>query len=173
MSNPTEQETNCPKHGSVARALFGFDYVCSECLREYHEALDRCPGERIQREIERRMICGDPKVIRKKTWPEYFEKVLNGEKRFELRIADDTNYEEGDLLVLEEWDPETQQLTGRHVTRRIGYMLNTKDLDFICPQDVKHLGLLVMQLEDPSPDLKEGDRKCGYEWGCWFGPAGR
>lgn len=89
-----------------------------------------------------------PKVIRKKTWPEYFEKVLSGEKRFELRIADDTNYEEGDMLVLEEWDPKTEQLTGRHLTRRIGYMLNTKDLDFICPQDVKYLGLLVMQLEE-------------------------
>lgn len=147
MSSPNEEKTNCAKHGTVAQALFGFDLVCSTCLREYHEALDKCPGERIQRELERRMVCGDPDVVRKKVWPKFFEKILSGEKRFEVRLAD-FECKKGDLLSLEEWDPETQEYTGRKVTKTVGYMLNTNDVDFWCPQDIKVYGLLVMQLEE-------------------------
>ena len=149
MTSPTTTKVNCSKHGTGTAALFGFDYVCSECLKEYYEALDKCPGERIQRELERRMICGDPNVIRKKTWPAYFEKVLSGEKRFEVRLAD-FECKEGDLLVLEEWDPETEEYTGRHLTKKIGYTLNTKDLvlDVYGPDYVAKTGLLVMQLEE-------------------------
>jgi hypothetical protein len=123
-----------------------------------------------------------PNTIRKKTWPAFFEKVLSGEKRFEVRLAD-FKCEEGDLLVLEEWDPNTQEYTGRSITKKVGYSLNTIDLDFLCPQDIKVYGLLVMQLEDaslaidsnarqkkPPHKREEGFRKCGYEWGCWFGP---
>jgi len=88
-----------------------------------------------------------PNTIHKKTWPAFFEKVLSGEKRFEVRLAD-FKCEPGDTLILEEWDPETKELTGRTITKRIGYMLNTNDLEFLDPQDVELYGLLVMQLED-------------------------
>lgn len=87
------------------------------------------------------------KVICKKTWPEFFEKILSGEKRFEVRLAD-FDCKKGDVVVLEEWDPATQEYTGRRITKIVGYTLNTNDLDFLCPQDIKVYGLLVMQLED-------------------------
>lgn len=37
-----------------------------------------------------------------KTWPEYFQKVKSGEKKFELR-ENDRDFKVGDTLVLKEW----------------------------------------------------------------------
>ena len=43
--------------------------------------------------------------IEKKIWPIYFQRILDGDKTFELRLAD-WECNEGDTLVLNEWDPE-------------------------------------------------------------------
>ena len=40
-----------------------------------------------------------------KTWPAYFERVVDGSKTFEVR-KDDRGYQSGDELVLREWDPD-------------------------------------------------------------------
>ena len=53
-------------------------------------------------------------VIKKKIWPEFFELVESGKKKFELRL-NDFDIEEGDVLVLEEWDPKTKEYTGRKI----------------------------------------------------------
>lgn len=45
--------------------------------------------------------------IKKKVWPEYFQLILNGTKKFEQRLAD-FDIKEGDILILEEYDPETK-----------------------------------------------------------------
>ncbi len=63
------------------------------------------------------------KIIKKKTWPEYFELVLAGKKRFDLRVAD-FDIEEGDILVLEEWNPQTKEYTGRKIEKKVDYILN-------------------------------------------------
>ena len=60
------------------------------------------------------------KHIEKKILPGYFEAVRRRIKTFELR-KDDSDYQEGDLLVLREWDGE--QYTGRKLTREITYIL--------------------------------------------------
>ena len=44
-------------------------------------------------------------IIHKKVWPEFFEKIISGKKKFELRLAD-FEINEGDILVLEEWDKD-------------------------------------------------------------------
>lgn len=62
------------------------------------------------------------KEIRKKIWPEYFEKVKSGEKNFELR-KDEDGAEVGDILILEEWVPETKEYTGRSVRRTARYII--------------------------------------------------
>ena len=60
--------------------------------------------------------------IHKKVWPEYFEKILNGEKKFELRLADfDLN--EGDILILEEYNPKTKKYTGRSIKKTAGSII--------------------------------------------------
>lgn len=57
-----------------------------------------------------------------KILPQYFEPVVMGIKNFELR-KDDREYQVCDLLVLKEWDPDSENYTGRETVRRISYKL--------------------------------------------------
>jgi len=50
--------------------------------------------------------------IEKKVWPKFFQKILDGDKTFELRLAD-FECKLGDILVLREWDSEIKEYTGR------------------------------------------------------------
>ena len=85
--------------------------------------------------------------IKKKTWPELFEKVKAGKKRFDVRMAD-FDIKEGDTLVLEEWDPKTKSYTGRIITKKVGYVLKFRLNDFGQEEEIKKHGLCVIQLED-------------------------
>lgn len=58
-----------------------------------------------------------------KTWPEYFQDVLMGKKRFEVR-KNDRKYKVGDHLNLKEWDPESKEYTGTRVLCSVDYILN-------------------------------------------------
>lgn len=40
-----------------------------------------------------------------KTWPEFFQAVKRGDKTFEVRV-NDREYKVGDILNLQEWDPD-------------------------------------------------------------------
>ena len=42
-------------------------------------------------------------------------------KNYELRLGD-FEIEEGDILVLREWDPESSAYTGRTLERRVGHV---------------------------------------------------
>ena len=84
------------------------------------------------------------KVIEKKTLPEYFEKVKNGEKTFEVRLAD-FKCSHGDVLVLKEWDPKIKKYTGRVVKKKIGFVIKTKDLEkFWNKSEIKKYGFQVI-----------------------------
>jgi len=67
--------------------------------------------------------------IEKKVWPEFFEKILSGEKTFELRLAD-FKCKPGDILILKEYDPQTKKYTGRTIKKEITFVIKTKDLKF-------------------------------------------
>lgn len=85
-------------------------------------------------------------IIRKKTWTKIFEDVLSGKKKFDLRLAD-FDIKEGDTLILEEWNPETKEYTGRKLEKKVGYILKF-DLDkFGQKKEVEEKGLYVIQLE--------------------------
>jgi hypothetical protein len=68
-----------------------------------------------------------------KTWPQYFQCLLSGQKTFEVR-KDDRGYQSGDLLVLCEFDPNDckhhltectltcQAYSGREMRFRIGFI---------------------------------------------------
>lgn len=86
-------------------------------------------------------------VIKKKITPDYFDLIKSGKKKFEFRAAD-FNIQEGDTLILEEWDPDTKKYTGRVIKRKAGFILRFP-LDKFGQKDLieKH-GLYVIQLEN-------------------------
>lgn len=86
-------------------------------------------------------------IIKKKTWPLYFEKVLNGEKRFDMRVAD-FSVQPGDTLILEEWNPATNAHTGRSIMKKVGYV-GTFTLDSFGQRNaLEEHGLHVIQFDD-------------------------
>lgn len=57
-----------------------------------------------------------------KTWPPFFHEVCMGRKMFEVR-KDDRDFQVGDTLVLEEWEPANQEYTGRITSAEVTYIL--------------------------------------------------
>ncbi|MBI5045705.1 MAG: DUF3850 domain-containing protein [Candidatus Niyogibacteria bacterium] len=85
-------------------------------------------------------------LIKKKIWPEFFELVAFGKKKFEVRTAD-FEAAEGDTLMLEEWDPQTSRYTGRKIEKKVGYVLRFKSDDFGQKKEIEENGLQIMSLE--------------------------
>jgi len=87
-------------------------------------------------------------IIEKKIWPDFFELVKSGRKTFEYRLAD-WEANEGDTLVLKEWDPKTKDYTGREITKTIGYVLNLKDVpNFHSDEEKEKYGFAIISLKD-------------------------
>lgn len=84
--------------------------------------------------------------IRKKVDMPFFQRILDGKKKFEIRLAD-FECNKGDILILEEWDPETKQLTGRSIRKEAAYVLKTNDLKFWKRENIEKYGFQVIQLE--------------------------
>ncbi|MFY9493441.1 MAG: DUF3850 domain-containing protein [Minisyncoccia bacterium] len=88
-------------------------------------------------------------IINKKVWREYFEKIISGKKKLELRLAD-FEVNEGDTLVLEEWDKNKKEYTGRKVEVVATYILKTKGQTFWPPEDVEKFDFQIIQFEMKS-----------------------
>ncbi|MDR1026658.1 MAG: DUF3850 domain-containing protein [Lactobacillus sp.] len=85
-------------------------------------------------------------VVRKKSYNPYFEQVKNGEKKFDLRLAD-FEVKPGDTIIFEEYDEDTRQPTGRFTEHKVGYVLKTKDVGYWTADEIAESGFMVMQLE--------------------------
>ena len=85
------------------------------------------------------------KVI-KKIWPQYFELVSSGKKKFELRVAD-FEVNEGDTLVLREWNPDNEEYTGRSIEKTVDLVFRFHMGDFGQKERVEKQGLYVIQLQ--------------------------
>jgi ASC-1-like (ASCH) protein len=85
--------------------------------------------------------------IKKKIWPEYFDAVALGKKKYELRL-NDFEVHEGDTLLLEEWDPATKAYTGRTIEKKVTYVRAFKIDQLYWPiEEVMEKGLQVISLE--------------------------
>lgn len=87
-------------------------------------------------------------IIKKKTWPEYFEAILSGKKKYDLRL-NDFDVSVGDVLVLEEWDPKIKEYTGRRIEKKITYVGKFKIDDYFTntEEEIKEKGFQIMSLE--------------------------
>lgn len=83
-------------------------------------------------------------IIKKKIWPEFFELVKSGRKRFELRLAD-FDIKEGDIFILEEWDPETREYTGKKIEKKVNNVFKFSLDDFKQKKKLEEKGFYVIQ----------------------------
>ncbi|HUW43922.1 MAG TPA: DUF3850 domain-containing protein [Bacillota bacterium] len=86
--------------------------------------------------------------VRKKCWPEFFEKFVSGERIFELRLAD-FDLKTGDILIFEEYNPKTKKYTGRKLSFKCKNVERSAQnpLQFYDVEDVKEKGFWIIQLE--------------------------
>lgn len=82
--------------------------------------------------------------IKKNVQQKYFEAIIDGRKRFEVRLAD-FKCKSGDTIVLVEQKDKTKNITGRKVECEVLYKLNTKELNkFYKKKDIEKYGLLIL-----------------------------
>ncbi len=87
------------------------------------------------------------KEIHKKIWPEWFEAVVSGKKKWELRL-NDFQVEEGDILVLEEWDPKTKEYTGRKIEKKVTFVRKFFIDKLYWPkEEIEEKGLQIISIE--------------------------
>ena len=86
-------------------------------------------------------------IIKKKIWPEYFDAVVSGKKKYELRL-NDFDIEEGDILVLEEWDPKIKEYTGRKVEKKVTYVGRFRINELFWPkEEIEKRGIQIISLD--------------------------
>ena len=86
-------------------------------------------------------------IIKKRIWPDYFELIQSGVKKFEMRVAD-FNVQAGDSLLLEEWDPQSQQYSGRSIEKKVGYVSKFTLDKFSQAEKMKEHGFYVIQFDE-------------------------
>jgi ASC-1-like (ASCH) protein len=74
-----------------------------------------------------------------KTWPQFFEAIVDGRKTFELRV-NDRGFNAGDQLRLREFKPESVFYTGRELL---------VDVTYVLPVDDKRVVMAIRQIERP------------------------
>ena len=83
-------------------------------------------------------------IIKKKTWTKDFSLIESGKKKFDLRLSD-FNIQEGDTLVLEEWNPEKKEYTGRTIEKEVNFVFKFNLDDFGQKEQIEEKGLCVIQ----------------------------
>lgn len=87
-----------------------------------------------------------------KTWPQFFERIANGSKTFELR-QNDRDFQAGEILELREWAPRPPGIaqlfnpggyTGRTLFRKVGYTRQVGTIGVQIPVELD--GWVVMSL---------------------------
>lgn len=95
-------------------------------------------------------------VIKKKVWPEYFQMILNGTKNVDLRLAD-FDVKQGDTLILEEYEPETQTYTGRRIIKKAKSIIKFNPTRMHDLREIKKHGFYVIELGVAENEEVHGD----------------
>ena len=84
--------------------------------------------------------------IEKTVQPEYFEAIVEGKKRFEVRLAD-FECKDGDTLVLKEQKKGEKELTGREIETEVLYKFNTKEMErFHTKEEIEKHGFVILAI---------------------------
>jgi len=83
-------------------------------------------------------------VVRKKIWPKWFRLIKTGKKNCDLRLAD-FEIKPGDVLVLDEWDPEKKKYTGRKIRKKVKKVTKLNPFDYYKVKDLKKYGCYLIE----------------------------
>lgn len=84
--------------------------------------------------------------IKKKAWPELFQKILEGKKNADLRLAD-FEIKEGDTIIFEEYDPKTKKYTGRTIKKIVKNLNKIMPAEFYNIDEIKNKGFYLIEME--------------------------
>jgi hypothetical protein len=84
--------------------------------------------------------------IHKKTWPKSFQEMLQGKKKFDLRLAD-FDLKKDDTLILDEYNPETKQYTGRSIKKQVKWLTKWNPTEAHSIEDIKRFGFWEIELD--------------------------
>ncbi|CNK20159.1 putative exported phage-related protein [Yersinia aldovae] len=141
-----------PKWDSLIFALMGTDAgknICKEghdkttelAIQAIHKTeSDRKEATRIAQAFQEAV---SPKTHQLKILPEYFQVVIEGKKKAELR-TNDRDFAMGDYLLLAEWDGGTDEYTGRKIVVEIS---DITQCDFVSPN------LVMLSFFDPCDEI--------------------
>jgi hypothetical protein len=93
----------------------------------------------------------EPMTHELKTWPDAFDAVYTGRKRYEVRVMD-RDFCVGDRLHLREWDPD-QKYFGREFLAEITYMTSGGDWGLPPGLCVMSLALAAMKRDTTNPGM--------------------
>jgi hypothetical protein len=82
---------------------------------------------------------------RLKCWPVFFEKILIGEKRHDLRRCTDRMFNIGDVLELREFDPKSEQFTGRVQSVEVTY-ITSAELPCALSKEALHPNFCILSI---------------------------
>lgn len=127
----TKQLKPCPFCGSTDLFINDVDYRFNEVVPEEQRGIYKAVvcyecnarGSEEASEAEAVMRWNTRIAHPLKILPEYFNEVVSGNKKSEIRY-NDRNYRVGDILSLKEWD---SRYSGRHVEVRITHILDDED----------------------------------------------
>lgn len=86
-------------------------------------------------------------TIEKKIWVDYYEDLLSGKKKYELRLGD-FKVKEGDTLFLREWDKNKNEYTGRELKKKVTYARKFDVNNLYWPkEEIDKHGLQILSLE--------------------------
>jgi ASC-1-like (ASCH) protein len=68
-----------------------------------------------------------------KIHPEHYQEITLGLKKVEVRL-NDRNYQEGDILLLNEYNPKAMRYTGNQDIKKVSYVI--KDVAGLAPDYV-------------------------------------
>lgn len=66
------------------------------------------------------------KIHKLKSWPAFFNEIIEDKKRHDMRRNDDREFEIGDILLLQEWDNNIEAYTGKECEVKVTYITSEK-----------------------------------------------
>ena len=85
--------------------------------------------------------------IDKKIWTRFFKLMEDGDKTVDLRLAD-FEVEPGDQIRFNEYDPETDQYSGRSLIKTVARVNHVHLTDFHTPEEIHEKGHLIIEFEE-------------------------